>query len=202
MNESEVNADLVITLSEMTIEDFEKMSRDDQVLYLIENLRDLNDDMIDPGIEILIGAGETELAIALARDSGRVDRAVKIAVDEGDYLWAALIAKKAGQEEESKRLYEEGLAYYVSEEMYGRAVSAGRALGLPKEQIGHLFEAGVNAERRKMDTSRIGYALETVALSLENALIGRDDEMAEELRKAMAEEREKMLKRATGDQED
>jgi len=197
-----VNADLVITLSEMPIEDFEKMSRDDQVLYLTENLRDLDDDLVEPGIEILIDAGETELAIALAKDSGRVDRAVEIATGEGDYLWAALIAKKAGREEESKRLYQEGLAYYVSEEMYGRAVSAGRALGLPEEQIDHLFEAGVNHERRKMDTGRVGYALETVALSLENALLGRDDDMADDLRKAMAEERERMLKRATGDQED
>jgi hypothetical protein len=185
----------------MPIEDFEKMSRDDQVLYLTENLRDLDDELVEPGIEVLIGAGETELAIALARDSGRVDRAVKIAVGEGDYLWAALIAKKAGQEEEAKSLYQEGLAYYVSEEMYGRAVSAGRALGLPKEQIDHLFEAGVNAERRRMDTGRVGYALETVALSLENALLDRDDDMAEDLRKAMAEERERMLRRATGDQE-
>ncbi len=197
-----MNADLVITLSEMPIEDFEKMSRDDQVLYLTENLRDLDDDLVEPGIEILIDAGETELAIALAKDSGRVDRAVEIATGEGDYLWAALIAKKAGREEESKRLYQEGLAYYVSEEMYGRAVSAGRALGLPEEQIDHLFEAGVNHERRKMDTGRVGYALETVALSLENALLGRDDDMADDLRKAMAEERERMLKRATGDQED
>lgn len=194
--------DLVITLSEMSIENFEKMNRDDQVLYLTENLRDLDDELVDPGIEILIEADETELAIALARDSGRIDQAVKIAVDEGDYLWAALIAKKAGNVEESKRLYMEGLAYYVSEEMYGRAVSAARALDLTQEQIDHLFEAGVNHERRRMDTGRIGYALETVALSLENALIGRDDEMAEDLRKAMAEEKERMLRRATEDQEE
>ncbi len=191
-----------MTLSEMPIEDFEKMSRDDQVLYLTENLRDLDDQLVDPGIEILIGAGETELAIALARDSGRIDRAVKIATGEGDYLWAALIAKKAGKEEEEKRLYQEGLAYYVSEEMYGRAVSAGLALGLPKEQIEHLFLAGVDAERRKMDTGRVGYALESLALSLESALVGRDDEMAEDLRKAMAEERERTLRRAAENQEE
>jgi len=96
-------------------------------------------------------------------------------------------------------LYQEGLAYYVSEELYGRAVSAGQALGLPPEQIDHLFEAGVNAERRKMDTGRIGYALETVALSLENALLGRDDDMADDLRKAMAEERERISKRAAAE---
>ena len=108
--------DLVITLSEMPIEDFEKMSRDDQILYLTENLRDLNDDLIEPGIDILIGAGETEFAIALAKDTGRIDRAIKIAIEEGDYLWAALIAKKAGRVEDSKRLYREGLEYYRSEE--------------------------------------------------------------------------------------
>ena len=189
-------------MSGMSIEDFEKMSRDDQVLYLTENLQDLDDELVEQGIEILIGAGETEFAIALAKDSGRVDRAVKIATGDGDYLWAALIAKKAGQEEESNRLYEEGLAYYVSEEMYGRAISAGRALGLPEEEIERLFEAGVRSERRKMDTRRIGYALESVALSLENALIGRDDEMAVDLRKAMAEEKERMLRRSAEDQDD
>jgi len=195
-----VYIDLVITLSEMPIEDFEKMSRDDQILYLTENLRDLNDDLIEPGIDILIGAGETEFAIALAKDTGRIDRAIKIAIEEGDYLWAALIAKKAGRLEDSKRLYQEGLEYYVSMEMYGRAISAGRALGLPNDQIDHLFEVGVNHERRKMDTGRIGYALETVATSLENALIGRDDDIADDLRKAMAEERERTLKRAADDQ--
>ena len=193
---------MTLTNAKISIEDFEKLSRDDQVLYLIESLRDLDDELVEPGIDILIGAGETELAIALAKDSGRVDRAVKIATGEGDYLWAALIAKKAGKEEEAKRLYQEGLAYYVSEEMYGRAISAGRALGLPEEEIERLFEAGVRCERRKMDTGRIGYALETVALSLENALLGRDDEMAEDLRKAMAEERARTLRRSAEDQED
>jgi len=187
---------MTLTKTKISMADFEKMSRDDQVLYLTENLRDLDDELVDPGIDLLIGAGETELAIALAKDSGRIDRAVEIAAGEGDYLWAALIAKKAGKEDEAKRLYEEGLAYYVSEEMYGRAISAGRALGLPQEQIDHLFEAGMNAERRKMDTGRVGYALETVALSLENALIGRDDEMADDLRKAMEEERERISRRA------
>ncbi len=189
-------------MTKISIADFEKMSRDDQVLYLAENLRDLDDELVEPGIEILIGAGETELAIALAKDSGRTDRAVEIAADEGDYLWAALIAKKAGRDDESKRLYQEGLAYYVSEEMYGRAVSAGRALGLPAEQIDRLFEAGVKSERRKMDMGRIGYALDTIALSLESALLGRDDEMAEDLRKAMAEERERISRREAGDQKD
>jgi len=183
----------------MRIEDFEKMSRDDQVLYLTENLRDIKDDLVEPGIEILIGAGETELAISLAKDSGRIDLAVEIAVADGDYLWAALIAKKAGREEESERLYREGLEYYVSEEMYGRAVSAARALGLPKDEIDHLFEAGVRCERRKMDMGRVGYALESVALSLENALAGRDDEMAEGLRKAMAEESERIARQAAED---
>jgi len=191
-----------MTLTEISSDDFWKMSREYQVLYLTENLRDLKDELVDPGINLLIGAGETELAIALAKDSGRIERAVKIAVDEGDFLWAALIAKKAGREEEAKRLYMEGLEYYVSMEMYGRAISAGRALDLPQEQIDHLFEAGVRSERRKMDTGRVGYALESLALSLENALIGRDDEMAEDLRKAMNEERERISRRAAEDQDE
>ncbi|KQC14801.1 MAG: hypothetical protein APR56_03075 [Methanosaeta sp. SDB] len=194
-----MNADLVMILNEMRIENFEKMSREDQVLYLTENLRDIKDDLVEPGIEILIGSGETELAISLARDSGRIDRAVEIAVADGDYLWAALIAKKAGREEESVRLYREGLEYYVSEEKYGRAVSAAQALGLPYDEIDHLFEAGVRYERRMIDMDRVGYALESLAHSLNNALVGRDDEMAEGLRKAMAEERERIARQAAED---
>jgi len=182
-------------------EEFDKLSREDQVLYLTENLRQLPEELIEPGIEILIGAGEPELAISLAKDSGRTDKAMEIALEEGDYLWAALIAKKAGLEEESMRLYREGLDYYVSEKMYGRAVSAGQALGLPSHQLERLFEAGVNHERRSMDLGRVGYALETVALSLENALIGRDDDLAEGLRRAMVEEREKTMRRAAEDRE-
>lgn len=193
---------MVMSLMEISIDDFDKMSPEDQVLYLTENMRSLPEELVDPGIEILIGAGETELAIALAKDSGRVDRAVEIAAGEGDYLWAALIAKKAGGEEESKRLYEEGLIYYISEEMYGRAISAGQALGLPQEEIDLLFEAGLRAESRKMDLGRVGYALESVALSLESALAGRDDEIAEGLRRAMREERERISRRAAEDRND
>jgi len=196
-----VNADLVMTLSKIPIEDFEKMSRDDQVHYLTENLRDLDDELVEPGIEILIGAGETELAISLAKDSGRVDRAVEIAIEEGDFLWAALIARKAGRREDSERLYREGLDYYVSSEMYGRAVSAAEALGLPGDQIERLFEAGVNSERRNMDVGRVRYALDNLASSLESALAGRDDETAEGLREAMSEERLRAMKRSAGDQE-
>jgi hypothetical protein len=189
-------------LSDISTEDFDKLSRDDQVLYLTENLKRLPADLIDPGIEILAGAGETELAISLAKDSGRVDMALEIALEDGDYLWAALIAKKAGREEESRRLYREGLDHYISEEMYGRAVSAGRALGLPEDQLEHLFEAGVNHERRNMDLGRVGYALETVARSLESALVGRDDDLAVGLRRAMAEERERSLERAAEEERD
>ncbi|MCR3884903.1 hypothetical protein P0O24_04110 [Methanotrichaceae archaeon M04Ac] len=188
-------------MSKIPIEDFEKMSRDDQVHYLTENLRDLDDELVERGIEILIGAGETELAISLAKDSGRVDRAVKIAIEEGDFLWAALIARKAGRREDSERLYREGLDYYVSSEMYGRAVSAAEALGLPGDQIERLFEAGVNSERRNMDVGRVRYALDNLASSLESALAGRDDETAEGLREAMSEERLRAMRRSAGDQE-
>lgn len=185
---------------EISRDDFDGMSREDQLVYLTENMRCLPDHLVDPGIDLLNRAGETELAISLAKDSGRVDRAVEIAVEEGDFLWAALIAKKEGRKEESERLYKEGLSYYVSNEMYGRAVSAAKALGLPEDQIERLFEAGVRHERRNMDLSRVQYALETVALSLESALVRRDDEMAEGLREAMVEERNRALVRSSEDQ--
>jgi len=195
-----VTADRLRERIEISRDDFERMDREDQIVYLTENVRCLPDYLVDSGIDLLNRAGETELAISLAKDSGRVDRAVEIAVEEGDFLWAALISKKAGRKEDSERLLKEGLSYYVSNEMYGRAVSAAKALGLPEDQIERLFEAGVRHERRDVDLSRVQYALETVALSLENALTGRDDEMAEGLRDAMVEERRKALRRASEDQ--
>lgn len=177
------------------------MSPEDQIIYLTENLRRLPDYLVDPGIDLLNRTGETELAISLAKDSGRVDRAVEIAVEEGDFLWAALISKKAGMKEESERLYREGLRYYISAKMYGRAVSAAKGLGLSEEEVQSIFEAGVRHERRNMDLSRVQYALDTVAISLESALVGRDDEMAKGLREAMGEERNRGLVRSSEDQE-
>ena len=180
-------------------EDFWSLSREDQVTYLTENIRNLPDELVDPGIDILTKAGETEYAIALAKDSGRTKKAVEIAVDEGDYLWAALIAKKGGMEAEAKRLYWEGLEYYISMEMYGRAVSAAEALELPQREIDLLFEAGIRSEGRKMDMGRARSALDSMAATLESALAGRNDETAEELRSAMRGEIEKVDKRSFED---
>lgn len=194
-----MTCDPLIDRREISIVDFDGMSREDQIIYLTENIRCLPDFLVDPGIDILIRAGETELAISLAKDSGRADRAVEIAVEEGDFLWAALISKKAGRAEESERLYREGLRYYISAKMYGRAVSAARCLGLPEDEVLSIFEAGVRHERMGMEAGRIQYALQTVASSLEDALLGRDDEIAEDLRKAMAEESERGLKRSSQD---
>jgi len=182
---------LVIELSE----DFWDMSRDNQIFYLTENLRTLPDDLVDPGIEILKGAGEIEYAIALAKDTGRNEKAIEIAIDEGDYLWAALIASKAGMKEESKRLYREGLDYYVSMDMYGRAVSAAKALGLPQNEIDLLFEAGIRSESRNLNMGRIQATLDSLALSLEGVLAEKDDEITKELKVAMKEEMERIERR-------
>lgn len=184
---------------EISKKDFDGMSREDQIIYLTEKIRCLPEFLVDQGIDILISAGETELAISLAKDSGRTDRAVEIAVEEGDFLWAALIAKKSGRAEESERLYRDGLRYYTSAKMYGRAVSAARSLKLPEDEVQSIFEAGVRHERMGIEAGRIQYALHTVASSLEDALLGREDDIAGELRKAIAEERERGLKRSSQD---
>ena len=176
-------------------ENFSELNREDQVTYIIEHLRDLPDDLVDLGIERLVGAGEIEYAITLAKDSGRTEKAIEIALDDGDYLWAALIASKAGMEREAKRLYRDGLDYYISMEMYGRAVSAAKALGLPQNEIDLLFQAGIRVESRNMDTIRVRAALESIASSLEGALAGRDDETANEIRSAMKEEMERIERR-------
>jgi len=176
-------------------ENFSKMSREDQITYVIEHLRDLPNELVDPSIDLLVGAGETEYAIALAKDTGRTENAIEIALDEGDYLWAALIANKAGMKREATRLYRDGLEYYISMEMYGRAVSAAKALKLPQNEIDLLFQAGIRAESRNMDTVRVRAALESIAFSLEGALAGRDDETAKGIRATMKEEMEKIEQR-------
>ncbi|MHC1595177.1 MAG: hypothetical protein ACXQT2_07715 [Methanotrichaceae archaeon] len=176
-------------------ESFGDMSKEDQLSYLIENLRDLPEDLVEEGINMLVSAGEVEYAIALATDQGKTEQAIGIALENGDYLWAALIAKKAGRTEESQRLYREGLDYYVSMEMYGRAVSVARALKLPQDEIDRLYHEGIRVERRCMDVGRAQVALDSLAMTLEGALMGRDDETAEELRAVMREEMERSKRR-------
>ncbi len=150
---------------------------------------------MEEGIEMLVSAGEVEYAIALATDQGKTEQAIGIALENGDYLWAALIAKKAGRTEESQRLYREGLDYYVSMEMYGWAVSVARALKLPQDEIDRLYHEGIRVERRCMDVGRAQVALDCLAMTLEGALMGRDDETAEELRAVMREEMERSKRR-------
>ena len=176
-------------------EDFQKMPFDQKVSYLVENLKDLPEDMVEPGVEILAQAGETEYAASLARDKGLIDKAIQILVDAGDFLWAALIARNAGREEESNRLYRDGLAYYIDMEMYGRAVSAATALKLPPDEIDALFRRGIESESRGMDLGHARAMIDCALESLEIALIGRDDELSGQVIKAVNEEREKMAKK-------
>ena len=107
------------------------MPLDEKIIYLVDNLHNLPDEIAVEGVDILSKAGETEYAVVLARNKGMIQRAMNILVDSRDYLWAALIAKNAGLEEESKRLYTDGLAYYIDMEMFGRAISAATSLGFP-----------------------------------------------------------------------
>jgi len=167
------------------------MPFDQKVSYLVENLNSLPDELAEQGVEILAKAGETEYAAVLARDKGMIDKAVQILVDAGDFLWAALIAKNAGREDESNRLYREGLAYYSDMEMYGRAISAATALMLPPDEIDALFRRGIESETRGMDLGHARAMIDCALESLEIALIGRDDELSGQVMQAVNEERKK-----------
>jgi len=174
------------------IQEFQKMPFDQKVSYLVENLKSLPDELAGPGVEILLQAGETEYAVVLARDKGMIERAIQILVDAGDYLWAALIAKNAGQEAESKRLYQHGLAYYIDMEMYGRAVSAATALQMPPLEIEALFRRGMEVESRGMDLENARAMIDSAMESLGIALIGREDELSGLVQNALEKERTRM----------
>jgi len=176
-------------------DDFQNMRSDEKVSYLIENQRCVPDDLAEQGVEILLQANEMEHAVVLARDKGMIKRAIGILVDAGDYLWAALIAKNAGLMEESLRLYKEGLGYYIDMEMYGRALSAATALKLPPDEIDALFRKGMEVESRSMNLGAARAMIDNAMESLEISLLGRDDELSEELTTAMKAERKRMTDR-------
>ncbi|HSD58128.1 MAG TPA: hypothetical protein VLB04_08085 [Methanotrichaceae archaeon] len=174
------------------MDEFQKMSFDQKLSFLIDNLRDLPDELAEQGIEVLLQAGETEYAVVLARDKGLIKKAIEILTGEGDYLWAALIAKNAGMLEESDRLYREGLGYYLDMEMYGRAVSAATALKLPPEEIEGLYMKGIEVESRTMDLEQTRGMLEYAMDSMESAILGRDDELSREIMAAIDQERQRL----------
>jgi hypothetical protein len=182
-------------------EEFQKMTFDQKVSYLVDNLRDLPDELAEQGVEILASAGETEYAAVLARDKGLVDKAISILVNEGDYLWAALIAKNDGRAEESGRLYRDGLQYYIDMEMFGRAISAATALGLPADQVDDLFRRGIESESRGMDIAHTHAMIDSAMESLEISLIGREDEISRQIVTAVNEERGKMEEKERAEEE-
>ena len=175
-------------------EEFERLPFDEKVSYLVENLRELPDELAAEGVEVLAKAGETEYAAVLARDKGMIDKAIAILVDAGDFLWAALIAKNAGLDALSENLYRDGLKYYVEMELFGRAISAATALGRSTDEIDDLYQRGVARESRGIDLAHSRDMIDCVMQSLDLSLIGRDDELSRQVMKAMHEEREKRAK--------
>jgi len=172
-------------------EEFERMPFDEKVSYLIENLRKLPDELAKEGVEVLAKAGETEYAVVLARDKGMIDKAMAVLVDAGDFLWAALIAKNAGQAALSEKLYRDGLQYYIEMEMFGRAISAANALGLSPDEIDDLYQRGIARESQDVDLAHSRDMIDCVMQSLDLSLIGRDDELSRQLMRSLQEEREK-----------
>ncbi len=174
------------------LDEFQKMSFDQKLSFLIDNLHNVPDELADAGVDVLRQAGEIEYAVVLARDKGMITKAIEILVDEGDYLWAALIAKNAGLENESNRLNREGLGYYIDMEMYGRAISAATALKLPQEEIEGLYMKGIEVESRTMNLEQNREMLEYVMDSLESAILGRDDELSQEVLSAIDQKRQQL----------
>jgi hypothetical protein len=172
-------------------DDFQKMPFESKVSFLLDRPEDLPGDMTEQGIEILSQAGEIERAAMLARDRGMIKKAIDLLVNAGDYLWAALIAKNAGNVEESRRLYKNGLVYYVDMEMYGRAISAATALKMPADEIDELFRKGVVAESRGMDLSNAKAMIENAMDSLEIAIMGKEDEISRGIMSTIQSERER-----------
>jgi hypothetical protein len=174
--------------------EFERMPFDEKVSYLIENLRKLPDELADEGVDVLAKAGETEYAVVLARDKGMIDKAMAILVDAGDYLWAALIARNAGQDALSQKLYRDGLQYYIEMEMFAGAISAANALGLSPDEIDDLYRRGVARESRGVDLAHSRDMIDCAMQSLDISLIGRDDELSQQVMQALHEAREKRAK--------
>jgi hypothetical protein len=179
-------------------EEFERMPFDHKLSYLIANRNSLPDELTSDGVEVLVQAGEIEYAVVLARDKGMIDKAIQILVDAGDYLWAALIAKNAKRDGESERLYREGLQYYIDMEMFGRAISAATALGLPQDEVDELFQRGIVSESQGLDLAHARDMIDCALESLDIAIIGKDDEVSRQVLSALTDEREKILK---GDQD-
>jgi hypothetical protein len=173
-------------------EGFQEMPFERKIEYLIENLKDIPDETAEQGVEILAEAGEIEHAVVLARNKGMIQKAIQILVDEGDYLWAALIAKNAGLTAQAEMLYEEGLRYYIEMEMFGRAISAATALKMPPYEIDALFSRGIEVESRGTNLDQARTMIDCAMESLEIALIGREDQLTQEVMNALKEERERV----------
>jgi hypothetical protein len=183
-------------------DDFQKMPFESKVSFLLDRPEDLPGDMTEQGIEILSQAGEIERAAMLARDRGMIKKAIDLLVNAGDYLWAALIAKNAGNVEESRRLYKNGLVYYVDMEMYGRAISAATALKMPADEIDELFRKGVVAESRGMDLSNAKAMIENAMDSLEIAIMGKEDEISRGIMSTIQSERERTKEKVKSEKGD
>jgi len=167
-------------------ESFDEMGPEQRLEYVIENLRGLPDELVEPAIDLLLRANEIEYAVVLCREHGMIQRAVDILVDAGDYLWAAQIMKSAGFPDEAERLLHTGLEYYISMEMYGRAISAATALKLPPDQIDALYREGIAFESKSLDLSRAHAALESLMSAV--AVLETDEEMKRELMDAIQDE--------------
>ena len=123
-----------------------------------------------------------------------IDKAIDILVDAGDFLWAALIAKNAKRDGLSEKLYRDGLQYYIEMEMFGRAISAANALGLSPDEIDDLYRRGIAMESQGLDLAHSRDMIDCAMQSLDITLIGRDDELSQQVMKALHEEREKRAK--------
>jgi hypothetical protein len=166
---------------------FEYMPFEDKVDYIIKNRDSLPNDLVDRAINILVQAGEIEHSATLAMDRGLINRAIEILVEAGDYLWAALMAKNAGMEEDAKRLYTQGLGFYIDRREYGRAVAAAQALNLPMDEIAAIFYKGVETESQYFDAEHAQALIDQLGPELQIALTCRGIQTPDEALESLAE---------------
>lgn len=154
------------------------MTPDEQKEYAEANLRSFPAELVEDGIDVLVAAGEVELAAVLCRENNRIPQAIKILVEHGDYLWAAQMARNSGQAGLAEDLLNEGLNFYLAGQMYGRAASAATALHLPPDRIEAIIREGIAFESQGLDLGRAQAALDSLASSI--AALDRDDKTTQD----------------------
>jgi hypothetical protein len=72
-------------------------------------------------------------------------------------------------------------------EMFGRAISAASALGMSADVIDDLYRSGIAKESQGMDLTHGQDMIECAMQSLDLSIMGREDEISQQVKKALHE---------------